>query len=316
MKPAPGLAPPLGCPPVAPAMRHPDGVRRTIARRAAWAATAVACACALSLVGCGSPGKRAQAGAPASAAAGNGTGAVAPQLVLPTGLVLLGEVHDNAAQHALRLRAFEALLATGARPALLLEQLDQQHQAAIDELRARSAAPDAAAVVAAAQGGRGWNWNFYKPFITLALQHRLPIVAVNVGSAQARAVMRDGLAAHGFDPQVPADLQQALAGEIEASHCGMVKADTAARMALAQVARDQQMARALEAHAATGAVLLAGNGHVRLSLGAPRWLSPAARERSLAIGVLEEGDTDRDYDQVVFTPVQPRPDPCEAMRKR
>jgi uncharacterized iron-regulated protein len=35
-------------------------------------------------------------------------------------VVLLGEVHDNAAQHALRLRAFEALLAKGARPVLAL----------------------------------------------------------------------------------------------------------------------------------------------------------------------------------------------------
>ena len=47
-------------------------------------------------------------------------------------LVLLGEVHDNAAQHALRLRAFEAHLAAGARPALALEQLDREHQVAID----------------------------------------------------------------------------------------------------------------------------------------------------------------------------------------
>jgi len=35
-------------------------------------------------------------------------------------VVLLGEVHDNAAQHALRLRAFEARLATCARPALVM----------------------------------------------------------------------------------------------------------------------------------------------------------------------------------------------------
>jgi hypothetical protein len=41
---------------------------------------------------------------------------------------LLGEVHDNAAQHALRLRAFEALLATGARPALAMEQFDRNRQ--------------------------------------------------------------------------------------------------------------------------------------------------------------------------------------------
>ena len=44
----------------------------------------------------------------------------ASPLTLRLPVVLLGEVHDNAAQHALRLSAFEALLARGARPALVM----------------------------------------------------------------------------------------------------------------------------------------------------------------------------------------------------
>ena len=228
-------------------------------------------------------------------------------------VVLLGEVHDNQQQHALRLQALRAHLAGGARPALLMEQFDRQHQAAID------AAPrEVNAIVAAGQGGPGWNWDFYKPFIALALEYQLSIVAANVGRDDARRVMRDGLAASGFNDQVPPDITLVHTRAIVASHCGGVDEAMAGRMALAQVARDQQMARALAANAARGAVLLAGNGHVRTDVGAPRWLDPATRARSVSIGVLEEGDTlgnsSTAYDSRIFTPQHSRPDPCAAMK--
>jgi uncharacterized iron-regulated protein len=244
-------------------------------------------------------------------------------LRLQAPVVLLGEVHDNAAGHRLRLQAFDALLATGARPALVMEQFDRGDQPAIDAARARQPAPDAAGLVAAVlaarpgDGGRaggGWQWSFYEPFIERALRLGLPIVAANVGRAEARQIMREGLAAHGFDPAVPDAVIDVLAGDIEASHCGLLDAPTARRMALAQVARDQQMARALDGYAARGAVLLAGNGHVRTDVGAPRWLDPATRALSEAVGVLESAHDDTPYDKRVVVPPQPRPDPCEAMR--
>jgi uncharacterized iron-regulated protein len=237
-------------------------------------------------------------------------------------VVLLGEVHDNAAQHRLRLQAFEALLASGARPVLAMEQLDREVQPALDALLARQPAPDAEAVIAltrvpataAAAAMGAWNWDHYRPFIALALKHRLPIVAANVSRTQARQVMREGLAATGFDPAVPPAVLDELAVGIEASHCGVLDVPTARRMALAQVARDQFMAQVLERHAAQGVVLLAGNGHVRTDVGAPRWLSPATRSRSEAIGVLEVGDTTTAFDRRVFTAAQTRPDPCEGMK--
>ena len=240
----------------------------------------------------------------------------APPLTLDRPVVLLGEVHDNAAQHALRLAAFEALLARGARPALLMEQFDRDRQGAIDAYRARARTPDADALIAAATGGAksGWHWAFYRPFVALALQHGLPIVAANIGRTEARHIMNDGLAAQGFDAAVPAEVLDGIAAEVQAGHCGLVDAPTARRMALAQVARDQAMARAVEAHADRGAVLLAGNGHVRTDLGVPRWLDPATRLRSEAIGLLEAGDPTAAYDRRVFTPAQARTDPCRGMQ--
>ena len=240
-------------------------------------------------------------------------------------LVLLGEVHDNAEGHRLRLQAFDAMLARGDRPVLVMEQFDRQDQPALDAALARRPAPDAGALVAEvlaarparaqAMGGSGWNWSFYEPFIERALRHGLPIVAANVGREEARRVMREGLAAHGFDASVPEDVLTGIARDIERSHCGHIDAVLARRMALAQVARDQQMARAVEAHAGRGALLLAGNGHVRTDLGVPRWLTPQARARSVAIGVLEPGDDTAVFDRWLVVPEQTRTDPCAGMKK-
>lgn len=239
--------------------------------------------------------------------------ASAPPLAFEQPVVLLGEVHDHPQQHALRLAAFDRWLAQGARPALLMEQLEAPRQAQLDA--ARASGGDAAALVRAA-GGPAWHWPFYEPFIERALRFGLPIVAVNVPREQARQVMREGLAPHGFDAAVPEPVLATLAAQIEASHCGMVDAATARRMALAQVARDQQMARAVEQHASRGVLLLAGNGHVRTDVGAPRWLSSATRARSLAVGVLEEGCATAAFDRIVRTRAHPRPDPCAAMRQQ
>jgi uncharacterized iron-regulated protein len=247
-----------------------------------------------------------------------------PELSLQRPVVLFGEVHDNATQHALRLQAFENLLRKGARPALLLEQLDRERQAAIDRLRADVPAPDAAQIILAGSGApasdtRAWNWPFYQPLIALALAYELPIVAANVSREDARRVISGGLAAQGFEPAVAPEIQRQQADAIEASHCGMLTAAQAQGMASAQIARDQFMARMVEVHASRGVLLLAGNGHVRKDVGVPRWLTLATRGRTEAIGMLEadEGkrpDDEGAFDRVIVTPPQQRKDPCADAR--
>ncbi|WP_284619551.1 ChaN family lipoprotein [Aquabacterium humicola] len=227
-------------------------------------------------------------------------------------LILLGEVHDNAAQHALRVQALRELLDTGARPALLMEQFDREQQAALDAARTAPGASPASIIAAA--GGSGWHWPHYEPFLALALQHGLVVIAANVSRTDVRRVIADGLAAHGFDAAVPEDLMALQVEALVAGHCGQLDASGARRLALAQVARDQFMARLLVRHAAGGAVLLAGNGHVRSDAGAPRWLPPAERARSRVIGLLEsDADPPGRFDRVLRTEVQPRPDPCAAL---
>jgi uncharacterized iron-regulated protein len=238
----------------------------------------------------------------------------------PGQALLLGEVHDNAAQHALRARGLAALLAQGDRPALLMEQFDRERQPAMDALRAGGAIPPAAALEAQVDalvqlGGTGWDWPLYKPYLRLALAHGLPLLAANVSRTEARQVMQQGLAAGGWQAAVPDDIRQAHTQAIVDSHCGQLDAAGAARLALAQVARDQFMARLVAQQLAGGAVLLAGNGHVRTDIGVPRWLAPAVRARTRVVGALEAGDAgSQAFDSVLTTPAQTRPDPCAGLR--
>ena len=233
-------------------------------------------------------------------------------------VVLLGEVHDNAAQHALRAQALRLLLEGGARPALLMEQFDRERQTDIARVGARPGATADEVIAAGAPAAgvmSGWDWALYRPYVALALEYRLTLVAANVSRVDTRRVVQDGLAALGFDAAVPPDIELPQAQAIVASHCGLLGEPQALRMVGAQVARDQFMALQVEAHAAQGVVLLAGNGHVRSDIGVPRWLAAATHARSVAIGVLEPGDPNAAaFDVTVTTAAQPRPDPCAAMR--
>lgn len=232
-------------------------------------------------------------------------------------IVLLGEVHDNAAQHALRAQALRALLDSGARPALLMEQFDRERQADIDRALARPGVnPDDVIAAAAPDNAmQGWAWPLYRPYLALAIEYRLPIVAANVSRADTRRVLSEGLPALGFDAAVPPDIATAQAQAIADSHCGMLDDTQTRRMTGAQVARDQFMARSIEANATRGVVLLAGNGHVRRDVGVPRWLNGATRARSVSIGLLEPGDPNAAaFDIALTTPAQTRADPCAGMR--
>ncbi len=240
---------------------------------------------------------------------------------------LLGEVHDNAAQHELRLAALKLRIAAGARPALAFEQFDRERQPDIDRLRIEQ--PGNAAAIAAL-GAPSWNWKHYLPFIQLALDYSLPIIAVNLSRADAMRVSTDGWAAV-FDPSDRAALAldrlvpDFIAGHERAvarGHCDLLPADAVAPLARAQIARDIVMARTIAPYLETGVVLLAGDGHVRKDLGVPVWLAPAQRATTTSIGLIERDSAPplealaEQYDTVVLTDTAERPDPCVPLRRR
>ncbi len=249
----------------------------------------------------------------------------------------IGEVHDNAAQHALRARLVAKL--ADARPAAVMEVFDFGRDAAIASAQANGADADA---VASAGGldRAAWRWPLHRPLIAAAIAARLPIRAANVGRVELMALARSRsagewqrrLAAAPWGANEEAAMREAI---VE-SHCGALPDEAVPGIAFAQRIRDAAMAEAVASAARDtgGAVLLAGNGHVRRDIGAPHYLQPAELPLGAAdivsvafVEATPEEMRSRDfprrlvaehaaYDYLWFTPPTARPDPCEDMKSR
>jgi len=262
------------------------------------------------------------------------------------GVVLLGEMHDNGAQHALRANVLRSIVTDLAEakqqkpPALVFEHIRTDQAAAIATRPAPTAAGAKDLLDRLDWKSSGWPAaELFLPIFEVAVTQGLPILPGHPTRAEVRDVARRGLAALpadavsrlGLDTPLPEALQSSLLDELEASHCGLMPRSAFTNMALAQRYRDAYMAGTLaEAARSHGsAILLAGNGHVRKDRGVPRDLARIDPERKvLAVMLIEvrEGEVDpgayveRDPDGkpaadfIVLTPRTDRPDPCEAMR--
>jgi uncharacterized iron-regulated protein len=243
-------------------------------------------------------------------------------------IVLLGEVHDNAAQHALRLATLEQLVASGQRPVIAFEQFDRERQPDIERAR-RERPRDPDHLIASAGDDTGWDWKFYRPYVALALDHDLPIVAANLSRRDAMRVAVEGWPAV-FDAAtirklrleaLPAELRRKQERAIAIGHCNLLPPDALLPRARAQITRDIVMAQAIGGSGARGVVLLAGNGHVRRDIGVPAWLAPEVRRHSVSIGLLEAGDDGSapapgSFDFFALTEAAKRDDPCKELAKR
>lgn len=252
-------------------------------------------------------------------------------------VLLLGETHDNPVHHELQQKLLQARLESGSRPALLMEQFDTERQAALDLALAGSNRDEA--LNTAATLTKGWDWQFYRPLLVTALDHKLPVVAANLSRERLRPVVRQGFAA--FDA---ADLkrmavdevwsegrQKYLARLIEQAHCGQIGAELRDGLVRSQRLRDAVMADAALSSIGRGVVGIVGSGHARRDIGVPLYLAardPAARIYSIGFVEVspektspEAYETERatasvPYDAIWFTPRIDRPDPCASFGKR
>lgn len=256
-------------------------------------------------------------------------------------MVLLGENHDNYDHHRLQASILRAMVDAGRHPAVAFEMLDSDEQQKVDD--ALMVTPRSSDAIARAVGWekKGWPpWPAYAQIANVAVDRGLPIVAANLPLREVRAIARQGLGAVdareadalGLNEPMPEDLAASLRDELVASHCGHLRGDAVERMALAQRARDGQMAaRMLLASRGDGAVLIAGAGHARRDRGVPRAL--ARRDATITIasvafvevddGVLEPHGyaakwhaATLPFDYVVFTPRASDEDACANMRRK
>ncbi len=253
--------------------------------------------------------------------------------------VLIGEVHDNPDHHRLQAWIITQMAARGRKPAIVLEMIDAGQQAALD---AHIQGVGTAQGLGEAIGWEtsGWPaWAEYQPIAEAALAARLPLKAGSPTREETRTVGKMGLsalAAERFEGLSLSDrfsdhLQQALIDELFVSHCELMPENSLSPMSNVQRLRDAVMADRMLATAEAGAILIAGNGHVRADRGVPWYLARRAPGKSRLVIVLAETDaalqTPEGYaprdpdgnpaaDYVWFTPAAEREDPCEALRQQ
>jgi uncharacterized iron-regulated protein len=252
---------------------------------------------------------------------------------------LIGEVHDNPEHHRVQAELLEGVVREGLAPTLVFEQMDREHDAALQQRLAGGGAGVEDVAEAVRFDRKGWNWDFYRPLVAIGLKRGLPLRAGNLSRGGAGAVVKKGLAvleparraALRLEESWNSEREEALREIIRDGHCGALPESIVPNMAAAQRVRDATIAEAMLAAGGDGAVLIAGNGHVRRDLAVPLYLAASAPERaSCAIGILEveaghvepraylqaAASTDPIYDAVIFTPRWQRPDPCAAFERK
>ncbi|HET8876643.1 MAG TPA: ChaN family lipoprotein [Casimicrobiaceae bacterium] len=248
---------------------------------------------------------------------------------------LLGEIHDDPAHHAIRARLLSEIAQRGAHPAVVMEQFDLNRDEALRA--AQNAGGDAERVATAGELDRtGWRWPLHEPIVAAALAARLPLRAGNVSrrvlTGDLDAMLEKHPALRSRLHAAPwTDVQaRSLRADIVESHCGMLPDSVVPRLVLAQRIRDAAMAQALAGDATDdGAILIAGNEHVRADRGVPVYLhAPGftdAGVRSVSVGFVEAGARDEraagfprsavaqypGFDYLWFTPSVARDDPCQ-----
>ncbi len=253
----------------------------------------------------------------------------------PKQFILLGETHDNADHHRLQTMLLKALAENGRRPAIAMEQFDIEHQAAIDAAMQVSSINADAVADAGKLNRKGWQWAQYRPIVESAITQKLPLRAANLSRADARRVFADGFTSSPvkFDDAVFSTTWNsarngALKQELVDGHCGQLPDAMVPGMANVQRTRDAIMADSMLSSKSSGAVLIAGRGHVRRDRAVPLYLQYALPASQIAVVAFMEVEVGKEspadyidaiardvapFDYVWFTPRAARADPCAGM---
>ena len=189
--------------------------------------------------------------------------------------VLLGEVHDNAVHHQARGALLTA--ARARRPAVVFEQLART---AVSIPPPAPGETEEAWLDAHGFDRKSWKWPLHAPVVDAAIAHARGIWGSGLSRDALRAVVRRGTDAAPTPlgqliRQAPLDsvAQAAIDQELFEGHCGKLPSAMMPGMRAAQEVRDASMTEALMAAGGTGpAWLIAGDGHVRMDIGVPRFL--------------------------------------------
>ncbi|MGA7749642.1 MAG: ChaN family lipoprotein [Gallionella sp.] len=252
-------------------------------------------------------------------------------------VLLLGETHDNPQHHNIQQKLLKARIDSGARPALLMEQLDRESQPALDLALAGSNHDEA--LNAATGLIKFTDWKFYRPFLATAIDNKLPVIAANISSRQLQPVIWNGFAAYdaaalkrmAVEEVWSESRQNYMLSHIGGAHCGQIRDSLREGLTRSQRLRDAMMADSAVSSIGRGIVAIVGSSHARRDVGMPLYLGardPSARIFSIGfVEVIpgrnapetyetESASGDAPYDAIWFTPRVERADPCADPGKK
>jgi uncharacterized iron-regulated protein len=238
-------------------------------------------------------------------------------------VLLLGETHDNPLHHEIQQKLLNALIASGARPSLMMEQLDADSQPALDQALAGRNRDEVLKRVTKLI--KFSDWKAYQPLLTIAVDNNLPIIAANVSNQQLQPVVWKGFTAYDADDlkrlaveEVWNESRQNYLGmNMGGAHCGKLSDEVRDGLTRSQRLRDALMVDSAVSSIGRGVVAIVGSSHARRDIGLPLYFAARApRAHILSIGIFEvspnvtdprayEADSatgDAPYDVIWFTP--------------
>ncbi len=230
--------------------------------------------------------------------------------------VLVGEQHDNPDHHALQLWLSRELSKRRAQGSVLMEMLNRDQQAKVDQAQTVMREGQAMADPFDALAWQpGWDWSLYGSLVLHQLRQPYPLLAANLDRAEIMQIYRQRPLLQG-DRSSAANVQERLLSDIRDSHCGLLPESQLPAMLAVQQQRDRRMAEALLA-APQPSLLLAGAFHVRKDLGVPLHLIDLGARNTTAVLILAEVGRSVDAsmaDYVWYTAAQPEQDHCAKLR--
>lgn len=252
-------------------------------------------------------------------------------------VLLLGEIHDNPQHHEFQQKLLQARLDAGARPALLMEQLDSESQPALNAALAIANRDDALSAVNGLI--KFSNWQAYTRLLSTAYDKQLPVIAGNVPSQKLQPVIWRGFGTLEADElkrlaieEVWSDSrQQYMLNNMGGAHCGQLRDELREGLTRSQRLRDALLVNSALTNLDRGIVGIMGRDHARKDVGLPLYFAartPTARVLTIGMIEVQPGSTAPDaylgvsatekppYDIIWFSARVDRPNPCAEMNKK
>ncbi len=251
-------------------------------------------------------------------------------------VLLLGETHDNPIHHQNQQKLLKARIESGARPAVMMEQLNVEDQPALDQALAGSNRDEVLNRVTKLV--KFSDWKAYQPLLAIAVDNKLPVIAANVPNQRLQPVVWRGYAAYdagelqrlAVEAVWSESRQQYLVKNMGGAHCGKLKDELREGLTRSQRLRDALMVDSAVSSIARGVVAIVGSSHARRDIGLPLYFAARAPAAHIfSVGFVEvspgtadpriyEADSatgDATYDVIWFTPRVERSDPCADLGK-